>query len=255
MNRIYKSMIVSLAILLASGCASVKMVEKNIASKISSVAVITVVAQDAMYGTNLTNQQHSTIAKDHVQSLTNKSISIISDELNNIRGWKVKQPDSYAETPAYQAFNQAINKIWEQNKYAKTVTPYNNTMARPPVGIVLFAGDKIKASLEEYKKICTTLGVDAVAIASVSYKYKKTTRLVGTSIAEPVVILSIEVIDKDGNTAIRHTPVTAESRDALAITTVFGSSHHTFDDNPQAAYIETLESAAKKLVKIINMNL
>lgn len=56
MNSLYKGFIISFAILLASGFASMKLVEKTAANKISSVAVVTVVTRDAMFATNINNQ-------------------------------------------------------------------------------------------------------------------------------------------------------------------------------------------------------
>lgn len=253
------------------------MVIKPAADKIHSVALATIVSAESMidtatnkpYATNeirkiiaMSKQKSLTGAtseeqniQGYVKNLVAKSPHIITAELAKIKGWTAKDPDTYVKSKKYKAFADSVNKIWHKTGTPYSIiTPYDGAMPRVPGGLVLFADDNKAATTEEYKKLCQSLGVDAVAIMTVDYRYELITRLIGSNTVLPIVTMGLKVVNKYGEIAVEYNDLTTEHTSEVDVTTAF-TQGFKFDSSPEKAYTSTLKRAIKEMVKKLNKEL
>lgn len=251
MNKIFKVLILGLSALLLTGCFA-SMVTKPAAEKINSVAVVSIASRAALINEK-TKKTDMVNSGKYVLSIVKPLPEMITTALSNVKGWTAKHPDTFVNSQPFQDFNASIDKIWGGPRGFSSVTPYGDAMPQPPAGIVLFAKGKIAATNKEYMKICKALGVDAVAMMTVTYNYDLKKRIIGSNSIAPAVNLTVNIINKDGKEAVLHRGIGVESDQEINVTNRV--ILYTLDENPVEAYTATVKKALDKMVQKINEGL
>ncbi|MDH5717218.1 MAG: hypothetical protein OEZ22_06235 [Spirochaetia bacterium] len=147
--KILKIMGMILAVLFTAvliNCASV--VRKPAADNIKTVVVVSIVSSETLMFKNEKKEIKPASKKPEIMSLVrnlvDESPEIITNELQNIKGWKMKSPDSFINSQEYQSFSTSVKEIWKEyllGRENNIITPYNNKMPFVPP-IALFAEEE-----------------------------------------------------------------------------------------------------------------
>ena len=191
------------------------------------------------------------VLEEAVKSLTAEAPAILQEELDRVTGCSVMSPAEVAKSSAFKEFVVAERDIW--NVYGQQASlVVADGMAFVPL-IALFQGDNEKKSNDLLKGLATSLGVDAVAIVHITYKYHFRKRTFGSNVAVPITEVQLRMINSKGETAANGRTKYRSTQEADV--TAHFLSGFTFDASPKDLYLDTLRNAMQDIRARINKEL
>lgn len=148
--------------------------------------------------------------------LVEHAISEIERHLERVKGWKVVAASNFVDNKAYQNFtiNMDDQIREEQGVMRKISGPQFVTvprMAAMPYGL------KENQRNDLLKQLARDLGVDAVAIMKLDIAYAPSTAIGNHGTAAAAISSKLEIVNKEGGTAVLGTLQEIRSSDTVAM--------------------------------------
>lgn len=211
-------------------------------------------------------------SKPHKNKRFFKIVDTVSTGLTKVKNWKTKHPKTFWKGEEYKYFSSRLNSIW--GMYSRTMfsrkapTGYGVKMPSVPFGAnIVFVGSKIAATKIEYKKLCDSLNVDALAFIDVDYYAEEVVmspqeiKSGKKSYVSPGIVMRIRIIDKFGDLAVinRSDKITSAKKiylidNIVADDTVGKSVTETRDSNGKVVERKVNNIKIKGFKKFMNTN-